>query len=133
MEKEGLTKRETQIMNVLWNSDEPLSAHDILTRSPELSRNTIQIVLKKLQTIGYIEVAGFGYNKNALTRTFKPIISQSEYVESTLAEGTSYVLAMNFIKSTNDEEQLDVLEKLIQEKKKELAEKPAEEAAPEEA
>lgn len=121
MEKTGLTKRETQIMNVLWNSDAPLSAHDILVASPELSRNTIQIVLKKLQTIGFIEVAGFGYHKNALTRTFRPIISQREYVESTLADKTAFELAMNFIRTSEDEEVLDQLEQLIQEKRKALS------------
>lgn len=120
METERLTKRETQIMNVLWSSDEPLSAHDILVLAPELSRNTIQIVLKKLQTIGFIEVAGFGYNKNALTRTFRPIISQSQYIQSSLAEGTSYALAMNFIKQTDNPELLDQLAELIKEKKQEL-------------
>ncbi|WP_273235451.1 BlaI/MecI/CopY family transcriptional regulator [Ileibacterium valens] len=120
METERLTKRETQIMNVLWSSDEPLSAHDILVLAPELSRNTIQIVLKKLQTIGFIEVAGFGYNKNALTRTFRPIISQSQYIQSSLAEGTSYELAMNFIKQTDNPELLDQLAELIKEKKQEL-------------
>lgn len=120
METERLTKRETQIMNVLWSSDEPLSAHDILVLAPELSRNTIQIVLKKLQTIGFIEVAGFGYNKNALTRTFRPIISQSQYIQSSLTEGTSYALAMNFIKQTDNPELLDQLAELIKEKKHEL-------------
>lgn len=120
METERLTKRETQIMNVLWSSDEPLSAHDILVLVPELSRNTIQIVLKKLQTIGFIEVAGFGYNKNALTRTFRPIISQSQYIQSSLTEGTSYALAMNFIKQTDNPELLDQLAELIKEKKQEL-------------
>lgn len=120
METERLTKRESQIMNVLWNSDTPLSAHDILVIAPELSRNTIQIVLKKLQTIGFIEVAGFGYNKNALTRTFKPIISQSDYIQSSLTEGTSYALAMSFIKQTDNTEMLDQLEEMILEKKKEL-------------
>ncbi len=120
METERLTKRETQIMNVLWCSDEPLSAHDILVLAPELSRNTIQIVLKKLQTIGFIEVAGFGYNKNALTRTFRPIISQSQYIQSSLTEGTSYALAMNFIKQTDNPELLDQLAELIKEKKQEL-------------
>ncbi len=121
MEKTGLTKRETEIMNVLWKSDTPLSAHDILVMSPELSRNTIQIVLKKLQTLGFIEVAGFSYNKNALTRTFKPIISQSDYIANSLAEGTTYTLAMNFIRQTEKPEILDQLEELIQEKRKELA------------
>lgn len=120
METERLTKRETQIMNALWSSDEPLSAHDILVLAPELSRNTIQIVLKKLQTIGFIEVAGFGYNKNALTRTFRPIISQSQYIQSSLTEGTSYALAMNFIKQTDNPELLDQLAELIKEKKQEL-------------
>lgn len=120
METERLTKRETQIMNVLWSSDEPLSAHDILVLAPELSRNTIQIVLKKLQTIGFIEVAGFDYNKNALTRTFRPIISQSQYIQSSLTEGTSYALAMNFIKQTDNPELLDQLAELIKEKKQEL-------------
>lgn len=46
MEQNGLTKRESQIMNILWNSEQPRSAHEILLASPELSRNTIQIVLK---------------------------------------------------------------------------------------
>ncbi|UNT95082.1 BlaI/MecI/CopY family transcriptional regulator [Allobaculum mucilyticum] len=120
MQQTGLTKRETQIMNILWNSDEPLSAHDILTASPELSRNTIQIVLKKLQTLGFIEVAGFGYHKNALTRTFKPVISQSDYIASSLADSTSYEIAISFIQRTDNEEVLENLEKLIQEKQKEL-------------
>ncbi len=120
MEKNRLTKRETQIMNVLWNSKEPLSAHDILVNAPELSRNTIQIVLKKLQTIGFIEVAGFGYNKNALTRTFRPVITQSEYVESSLADDTSYVLAMNFIRRTQNMKLLDQLETLIKERREDL-------------
>lgn len=120
MQQTGLTKRETQIMNILWNSDEPLSAHDILTASPELSRNTIQIVLKKLQTLGFIEIAGFGYHKNALTRTFKPVISQSDYIASSLADSTSYEIAISFIQRTDNEEVLENLEKLIQEKQKEL-------------
>ncbi len=113
MEQNGLTKRESQIMNILWNSEQPISAHEILLASPELSRNTIQIVLKKLQTLGFIEVAGFSYHKNALTRTFKPIISQSQYIAQSLADNASYELAMNFIRQTEDSAILDELEKLI--------------------
>lgn len=107
-------------MNVLWNSDEPLSAHDILMRAPELSRNTIQIVLKKLQTIGFIEVAGFGYNKNALTRTFKPIVSQSQYIRSSLADETSYDIAVHLIDQTQDAQVLDSLTSMIEKRRQEL-------------
>ncbi len=120
MKETGLTKRETQIMNVLWQSDQPLSAFDILTASPDLSRNTIQIVLKKLQTIGFIEVAGFGYHKNALTRTFRPIISQTEYMGETLARSTSLEITKSFIQSVDDSQTLDELEELIKARRQEL-------------
>lgn len=120
MKETGLTKRETQIMNVLWQSDQPLSAFDILTASPDLSRNTIQIVLKKLQTIGFIEVAGFGYHKNALTRTFRPIISQTEYMGETLSRSTSLEITKSFIQSVDDCQTLDELEELIKTRRQEL-------------
>lgn len=112
-----LTKREGQIMNVLWNSQEPLSAHDILVAQPDLSRNTIQIVLKKLQSLGFIEVAGFSYNKNALTRTFKPVIAQSEYISRTLARKTSFELAKLFIEKSSRQE-LEILMDLIERKRR---------------
>ncbi|MCF0245247.1 MAG: BlaI/MecI/CopY family transcriptional regulator [Ileibacterium sp.] len=113
MKKSGLTKRETQIMNVLWNSDVPLSSNDILQKEPELSRNTIQIVLKKLTQIGFIEIAGFGYNKNALTRTFRPIVSQEEYLWESLSDDTMERLAESCVLRTSSTEFLRKLDGMI--------------------
>ncbi len=121
MKNVGLTKRETQIMNVLWKSSKPMSAYDILMAAPDLSRNTIQIVLKKLQATGFIEVAGVGYHKNALTRVFQPIISQSEYMEESLSDSAAYDLAKSFVQATKDIASLDELTQLIQERKSYLA------------
>lgn len=125
MKNVGLTKRETQIMNVLWKSSKPMSAFDILMASPDLSRNTIQIVLKKLQATGFIEVAGVSYHKNALTRVFQPIISQSEYMEESLSDSAAYDLAKSFVQATKDVRSLDELTQLIQERKEYLAQHPA--------
>lgn len=132
MKNVGLTKRENQIMNVLWKSGKPMSAFDILMASPDLSRNTIQIVLKKLQATGFIEVAGVGYHKNALTRVFQPIISQSEYMEDNLSDSAAYDLAQSFVQSTNDSKALDALSKLIEERKQYLVEHPVVEEPQEE-
>ena len=120
MESTGLTKREFQIMNVLWNSSEPLSAHDVSVAAPELSRNTIQIVLKKLQEIGFVEVAGFTYHKNALTRTFTPAISQTEYTEKSLSKTAAYQIARNFIQSSAHADELRDLKNLICQRSQEL-------------
>ena len=48
------------------------------------------------------------------------MITQSEYVESSLADDTSYVLAMNFIRRTQNMKLLDQLETLINERREEL-------------
>ncbi len=49
----NLTKRERQIMNIFWNSDKPLSANDIAVQQQDLSKNTIQAVVRKLKTTTY--------------------------------------------------------------------------------
>lgn len=51
-----LTKRETDIMEIFWRSEKPLSSNDIHSLAPEISINTIQPNLRKLNERGYIEV-----------------------------------------------------------------------------
>ena len=86
MATKHLTVRENEIMEIFWHSDKPLSANDVYNVQPELSKNTIQAVLRKLLKMNYLEVAGIGYNKNSLTREFKASISQSQYFSNFLVE-----------------------------------------------
>ncbi|MDO4663783.1 MAG: BlaI/MecI/CopY family transcriptional regulator [Erysipelotrichaceae bacterium] len=116
----GLTRRESQIMTILWNSERPLSAAEVVAIAPELSKNTIQIVLKKLLTLGYVEVAGFTYSKNALTRTFKPIIEQSEYLLGTLSEKTALDVTKAYIAKAESKEDLEDLAQLVQTRLQEI-------------
>ena len=51
-----LTKREADIMEIFWRSEKPLSSNDIHSLAPEISINTIQPNLRKLNEKGYIEV-----------------------------------------------------------------------------
>ena len=48
MEVELLTKKEQEVMDVLWNSTEEMSTNDIKTTAPELNNYTIQQVIKKI-------------------------------------------------------------------------------------
>lgn len=43
-----LTKREKDIMILLWKSDKPLTAFEISKKGGEISTNTIQTVFKKV-------------------------------------------------------------------------------------
>ncbi len=118
--KERLSKRELDIMEVLWNADAPLSANDILNLIPDITMNTIQPNLKKLMKKGFIEVSGVGYTKNSITRQFVPLVSQSKYISKYLNQSALKDFAMMFVESSSSKEELQELRDLINEKRKEL-------------
>lgn len=118
------TKKENEIMDILWKHDIAMSANDIKLASKNLSINTIQQALQKLleikYIIKYIKVAGIGQNKKAITRLYRPVISEAQYVNSFIGEDTRAKISAYFVEHTNDLEMIEQLKKLIQEKEKEL-------------
>lgn len=50
----GLTPREEQIMNTIWNMDHPCLISEILKASPALKRNTVAPALVVLENKGYL-------------------------------------------------------------------------------
>ena len=83
MAETHLTKRETDVMEIFWAHDEDLSARDIQQYLPDITVNSIQPVLKRLQKKEYIHVSGFSQhtfddlvncNLKDPIKTFKTII-----------------------------------------------------------
>lgn len=117
MEKQ-LTKREQDLMELFWKSDQPLSSNDIKVLSNDLSIHTIQQVLRRLTDNGFIKVDGVGFTKNSITRKYVPCITQAKYLKQFIAKNTEYELATTFIKENTDPKVLDELECLIQQSRK---------------
>lgn len=118
MKIEPLTKKEQEIMDVLWNNSKEMSANDIKNAAPELNSCTIQQVIQKLLKKGIIEIAGIGYTKNALTRTYSPTLNQATYLGKLANEVGSLQFVTNYIEDSNDIETLNSLEEIIKEKLK---------------
>lgn len=116
-----LTKRESQVMDILWKHDKKMSANDIKLASDGLSIYTISQVLQYLLSIGYVEVTGIGKNKKSIARLYSPCISESEYVSSFIKKETCEEIAVHYIQNSNDISEITKLEQLIEKKKKELA------------
>lgn len=115
-----LSKRENQIMIALWNSSVPLSAGALKKNLDEdVSIYTIQQVLQKLLKKDYIKVDRIVQHEKALMREYVPVISQVEYITSFVNQKTSFELASNFIKETDNLDAIIELEKLINIKLKE--------------
>lgn len=82
-----MSRRELEILNILWGTNKPMTSMDIIEHGSRLSQSTVQAVLRKLLKEGLIEVTGNTHSGNVLCRLFKPTEASKEavlkwYVES---------------------------------------------------
>lgn len=118
-----LTKRELQIMQILWNSASALTAKEITEVSGTLSHNTVQSVIRRLLRNNLVEISEVGYSGNVLARKYVPKILQEDYLAMEMSQTAVQRLMSGFINSQVTMSDLDHLEDLIQRKKAELLEK----------
>ena len=85
--KQKLTKKQLEIMKILWNSPTPMIASDIEKNNPSLNINTIQACLRALMKAEYIKVADIVYSGTVLTRSYTPCVSKEEYFRLLRAAG----------------------------------------------
>ena len=113
-----LTNKQLEVMEVLWDADEPLKASDIVDRNKNININTAQAALKTLLKLNYIKVADIFYSGTVLCRCFAPAIEEREYLNSVLSSkprGLSVISAL--ISENADEAMLDELQKMIDDKR----------------
>ncbi|WP_261807269.1 BlaI/MecI/CopY family transcriptional regulator [Lapidilactobacillus luobeiensis] len=120
MEKYTFTKRELQVLQILWASPAALSAKEIAEADPNLSQNTVLTVLKKLLANEFVEATGVGYSGTVLARQFAPVLTKEKYLESLVTRKDMLKVVSHFISDSNDDE-LDALEKYIKEKRQNKA------------
>ena len=81
-----LTKREMEIMDVLWETDKPLSRADLLERSEEKTwkDSSVHILLNGLLQKGVIREAGLVKRSKTYGRVFCPTMTREEYFATTI-------------------------------------------------
>ena len=81
-----LTRSEMQIMDVFWDSGEPLSRSDLLERSCDKSwkDSSVHILLNGLLQKQAICEAGFVKRSKTYGRTFLPTMTREEYFATTV-------------------------------------------------
>lgn len=117
---EQLTKKERTIMDILWNANSALSASEIKDTSPDLNINTVQQVLRNLLKCKFIEVDDIVFNKKSLTRTYKPLVSQAQYISAFISDSNRFKLLCGLVDEEDDLDSLNELQKLIDKRKKEI-------------
>ncbi len=122
-----LSKRELDVMNVLWEANKPLIASDIPKANANLSINTVQAVLKKLLQKDFIKINDIVHSGTVLTRSYLPAITPDEYalkyVKSEIFPFGKFLSKTQLINTLfdnteNEDGLIEELEKLIQKQKK---------------
>lgn len=81
-----LTKSEMEIMDVLWDTDTPLSRSDLLARQEEKTwkDSSVHILLNGLLKKGAIREVGVIKRSKTYGRTFAPTLTREEYFAETI-------------------------------------------------
>lgn len=118
-----ITSKQLEIMQVLWRSDQSLTASEIASSDPALNINTVQVCIRQLLKNEYIQVADIVYSGTVLCRSYSPIVSKQEYVDTFFRDDIGGLsAALSIIDETNDTSMLDELEKAIERKRKSIKE-----------
>ena len=119
-----LTKSEMQIMDVLWEADQPLSRADLLAHGEGKSwkDSSVHILLNGLLQKEAICEAGFVKRSKTYGRTFAPTMTREEYFAMTIFSHRyqpDIVKLFEALLKREDilPEQLDAMERLLDQKK----------------
>ena len=124
-----LTNSESEMMEVLWNADKPLTSSKIVAMSQGQTwkPSYVHILINSLLKKEMIEVAGFEQSTKNYARTFQPTISRDAYiagqVQQTMSESAMSALFAAFVDTTADEALIDDLSEKLAKRKKELESK----------
>lgn len=80
-----LTKRELDVMKILWNAKKPLMVSEIVQLDNDSTIYSVQRLISNLLKKGMIEVDSIVFNQKALARKFKPT-ANAENVEIELIQ-----------------------------------------------
>lgn len=122
--KKRITKKQLEIMKILWSSDKPLIASEILKKNDSLNINTVQACLRALVNKQFIKVADIVYSGTVLTRSYTPLVSREDFLgtacQDIIGKAKVSSLIASLINTETNLDELEELEKLIEQKKEEL-------------
>jgi predicted transcriptional regulator len=84
-----INPRELDVLNILWKSEQPLMATDIVNAGEGLTQSTVTAVLRKLLQAKLVEVVGVTHSGKVLSRTYRPTEASREAILQDFTENYS--------------------------------------------
>ena len=125
--KTRLTKSEFAVMEVLWDEGEELTSAEIIQKSKEREwkDSSIHLIINSLLRKKVVTLAGFKKTTKNYARTFVPVETREQFLvgqiidDKTTTEDKKGIYSY-IIGKESDPELINYIEKLLEERKKEL-------------
>ncbi len=122
-----LSRREMEVMTLLWKSDTPYLASEIAKIS-STSINTVNVVLKNLLNAGMIAIADIVHSGTVLSRRYKPNVDPEVYTTELFIKQFKDIspklpttrIVSRLLEEDVDMETIEELEGLVQERREKL-------------
>lgn len=75
-----MNPRELDVLSILWQSEEPMMATDIVNAGTGLTQSTVTAVLRKLLRAKMVDVVGITHSGKVLSRTYRPTEESKVFV-----------------------------------------------------
>jgi len=125
MAHKKLTKRQQDIMKILWEAGKPLVASDFLKYDDSLNINTVQASLRALIKEDYIQIDDIVYSGTVLSRSYVPTVTADEFVKENYADilgsEISFEIVMRYIHNLTDVELLDQIAEALEARRADLS------------
>lgn len=123
-----LTKSESEIMELLWKEDRPLSRSEIINLTPDRTWKpaSIHILLNSMLEKKAIKVDGFVQSTKNYARTFVPTVTSDAYAlmqikhSSTFSQDSIPLLVSSLLEEVKKAEILDELDQIISARREKL-------------
>ncbi len=122
-----LSRREMEVMTLLWKSDTPYLASEI-ARISSTSINTVNVVLKNLLNAGMIEIADIVHSGTVLSRRYRPNVDPEVYTTELFIKQFKDIspklpttqIVSRLLKEDVDRKTIDELEELVHQHREKL-------------
>ena len=127
--KTRLTKSEMEIMEVLWDEGKALTTSEIIQRSKEKEKewkdSSVHLLINSLLKKKVVTVAGFKKTTKNYARTFVPVEGKEQFlvgqvIDNKITSDAKKRIYSYIIEKENNPEMIKYVEKLLEERKKEL-------------
>ena len=128
MKQNSLTNSEKEIMDLLWTTDRPLTASEIVSLSPDRTwkKSYIHLLINSLLEKHMIKIADFVRTEKNYARSFVATLSAADYSILQLTSQKNFrpqsipVLVSSLIDQIDDVQLLEQVEEIVKKKKEEL-------------